>query len=161
MIYALPTLFTPDMTQGVMSRRVFAWFVDVFLIGLLWAMLCGVLLALGIVTLGLSLPLLSTLPLVPFLYHFLSLASPMAATPGQRLFDLTVRDAVSMARPRAAQALISTLGFYLTLATSGLWLLVALFTERHRTLHDLASGLVVLRAARLTVGPASWTMAGN
>ena len=36
--------------------------------------------------------------------------------------------------------------FYLTLATSGLLLLVALFTVRHRTLHDLVSGLVVVRA---------------
>ena len=42
--------------------------------------------------------------------------------------------------------MISTLVFYLTLATSGLLLLVALFTVRHRTLHDLVSGLVVVRA---------------
>ena len=38
----------------------------------------------------------------------------------------------------------------LTLATSGLLLLVALFTTRHRTLHDLVSGLVVVRAGALT-----------
>jgi uncharacterized RDD family membrane protein YckC len=31
------------------------------------------------------------------------------------------------------------------MATSGLLLLIALFTVRHRTLHDLASDLVVVR----------------
>ena len=40
----------------------------------------------------------------------------------------------------------------LTLATTGLLLLVALFTVRRRTLHDLASGLVVVRARALTRG---------
>jgi uncharacterized RDD family membrane protein YckC len=43
------------------------------------------------------------------------------------------------------QALIFTAVFYLTMATSGLLLLIALFTIRHRTLHDLASDLVVVR----------------
>ena len=53
--------------------------------------------------------------------------------------------------------------FYVTLATTGLLLLVALFTVRQRTLHDLASGLVVVRVARgaLTRGPGSWNMHGG
>ena len=51
------------------------------------------------------------------------------------------------------QALIFTVVFYLTLATSGLLLLVALFTVRHRTLHDLLSGLVVVRSRALLNTP--------
>ena len=54
-----------------------------------------------------------------------------------------------------------TLVFYLTLATSGLLLLFALVTVRKRTLHDLASGLVVVRTRALTAGPASWNMQGG
>ncbi len=42
-----------------------------------------------------------------------------------------------MSRPNFAQAVVSTLIFYLTLGTTGLLLLVALFTVRRRTLHDL------------------------
>jgi uncharacterized RDD family membrane protein YckC len=53
--------------------------------------------------------------------------------------------------------------FYLTLATSGLLLLVSLFTRRKRTLHDLVSGLVVVRRHiwrdwALTAGAGSWNM---
>ena len=61
--------------------------------------------------------------------------------------------------------MVFTLIFYLTLATTGLLLLFALFTVRHRTLHDLASGLVVVRAhacrRALTGGPGSWNMQGG
>ena len=46
-----------------------------------------------------------------------------------------------LGHPTARRRLVSTLVFYLTLATSGLLLLVALFTVRQRTLHDLISGL--------------------
>ncbi|MBN8898070.1 MAG: hypothetical protein J0H35_07785, partial [Rhodospirillales bacterium] len=63
--------------------------------------------------------------------------------------------------PTALQALISTLGYYVTLATSGLLLLVALFTTRHRTLHDLVSGLVVVRTRAmraLTASQGGWNM---
>ena len=69
----------------------------------------------------------------------------MSATPGQAMFGLMVRRDDDLGPPTLAQAVISTLVFYLTLATSGLLLLVALFTERKRTLHDLVSGLVVVR----------------
>jgi uncharacterized RDD family membrane protein YckC len=58
---------------------------------------------------------------------------------------LTVRRDEDLGPPTGLQALIFTVVFYLTLATSGLLLLIALFTVRHRTLHDLASDLVVVR----------------
>jgi uncharacterized RDD family membrane protein YckC len=51
--------------------------------------------------------------------------------------------------------------FYLTLATSGLLLVVALFTRRHRALHDIVSGLVVVRVRAiqtLTTGGGGWNM---
>jgi uncharacterized RDD family membrane protein YckC len=57
--------------------------------------------------------------------------------------------------------LVSVLLFYLTLATSGLLLLVALFTLRHRTLHDILSGLVVVRVRALTAGAGGWNMPGG
>jgi uncharacterized RDD family membrane protein YckC len=82
---------------------------------------------------------------VPFLYHFLSLLRSSSATPGQALLGLTVRRDADLGPPTGIQALLFTVVFYLTMATSGLLLLVALFTVRHRTLHDLASDLVVVR----------------
>jgi uncharacterized RDD family membrane protein YckC len=125
--------------SGVMSRRCLAWLLDAVLIGLLVGGLCLVLLLFGLLTLGLGFGALAILPAVPFLYHFVSLLRPASATPGQVMMGLTVRP------PTGLQALIFTVVFYLTLATSGLLLLIALFTVRHRTLHDLASDLVVVR----------------
>ena len=76
----------------------------------------------------------------------LFVAGPASATPGQQALGLVVRRNDDLGRPTPLQALVFTLVFYLTLATTGLLLLFALFTVRQRTLHDLASGLVVVRA---------------
>jgi uncharacterized RDD family membrane protein YckC len=93
----------------------------------------------------------------------LFVACHLSATPGQAMFGLIVRRHDDLGPPALVQAVISTLVFYLTLATSGLLLLVALFTEQKRTLHDLISGLVVVRSRAwrdwaLTAGAGSWNM---
>jgi uncharacterized RDD family membrane protein YckC len=73
----------------------------------------------------------------------------VSATPGQQIMGLTVRRNHDLGPPSPVQALIYVLLYYLTLATSGLLLLVALVTLRHRTLHDLLTGLVVVRVAAM------------
>ncbi|HEY3847048.1 MAG TPA: RDD family protein [Acetobacteraceae bacterium] len=145
MIYRMPVPDDYLLTRGVMIRRVFAWFIDLLLLAAIMLGLWLVLLLFGVLTLGLGLPLLGILPFVPFCYHVLFLAGPASATPGQRMLGLLVRRNDDFGHPTALQAVISTIVFYLTLATSGLLLLVALLTFRHRTLHDLISGLVVVR----------------
>jgi uncharacterized RDD family membrane protein YckC len=146
MIYRMPVPDDSMLTQGVMTRRVFAWFVDLLLLALILVVLWVIFMLFGLLTLGLGFPLLGALPFVPFCYHVLFLAGPGSATPGQRTLGLLARRNEDFGRPTALQAVISTIVFYLTLATSGLLLLVALVTFRHRTLHDLVSGLVVVRA---------------
>jgi uncharacterized RDD family membrane protein YckC len=145
MIYRMPVPDDYLLTRGVMTRRVFAWLIDLLLLAAIMLGLWLVLLLFGVLTLGLGLPLLGILPFVPFCYHVLFLAGPASATPGQRMLGLLVRRNDDFGHPTALQAVISTIVFYLTLATSGLLLLVALLTFRHRTLHDLISGLVVVR----------------
>jgi uncharacterized RDD family membrane protein YckC len=149
------------LTDSVLTRRLFAWLVDLTMIGIILAVMWAVLFTFGIMTLGLGMPLLGLLPVGPFLYHFGFLAGPMSATPGQALFGLTVRRNEDLGPPTALQAVISTLLYYLTLATSGLLLLIALVTVRKRTLHDLISGLVVVRSRALTPPVISWTMPGG
>jgi uncharacterized RDD family membrane protein YckC len=100
-------------------------------------------------TLGLGLPLLGALPFVPAAYHLLSLLSQAQATPGQQLCGLVVVRDADMGRPALWQAAAAVAGYYLTLATGGLLLAVAPFVRRKRTLHDLASGLTVVRAEAL------------
>ena len=161
MIYRATPIDDYWLTEGVLARRVFAWLLDVPLIGLIVVALWFVLLLFGVLTLGLGLPLLGVLPFVPFCYHLLFVAAPASATPGQQALGLAVRRNDDLGRPTPVQAFIYTLLFYLTLATTGLLLLFALFTIRHRTLHDLASGLVVVRVRALTGGLGSWNMQGG
>jgi len=161
MIYRAPLIDDVWLTEGVLTRRVFAWLIDALLIGLILAALWFVLLLFGLLTLGLGLPLLGVLPFVPFCYHLLFVAGPASATPGQQALGLVVRRDDDLGRPTPVQAFVFTLVFYLTLAATGLLLLFALFTVRRRTLHDLASGLIVVRERALTRGLGSWNMPGG
>lgn len=152
------------LTDGVLSRRVAAWFVDATVIALLLGAAWSGGLVLGVLTFGLALPLLGWLPVLPLLYTWLSVASPLSATPGQALFGLAVVRDDDLDRPGPWQALASAFGYYLTVALGGVWLAVALLTTRRRTLHDMVSGLVVVRARALTggfgapnIGGGGWT----
>ncbi len=145
------------LTHGVMTRRVIAWLLDAMLVGLL--VLGGWLICLvfGLLTLGLGWPLFSVLPALPVLYHWLFLAS-FAATPGQAMLGLTVRRDADLMPPTALESLAFTLLFALTMICGAFWLAVALFTTRHRALHDIVSGLVVVRVRALTPPARPWNM---
>ena len=155
--------YDDDLTDGVPFRRCIAWVLDWILIGLLVAAMAWLILIGGLVTLGAGLSLFVILPLVPFLYQLISLAGAHNATPGQRIMGLIVRRNDDLGPPTGFQALVFVLAYLLTIATSGLLLLVALFTTRQRTLHDMVSGLVVVRLRgleALTPPPGYWNMNG-
>lgn len=157
------TLFQDDLlTRGVMTRRVFAWLVDLLVLTLLCGALWASVFALGFLTLGLGWTLLGGLPFVPALYYFLSVISPMQATPGQALMGLSVVDNDDLGPPRPAQVLICVIVYIVTLPALWVLMLLALVTKRRRLLHDLLSGLVVVRArslaAPLTPADPRWTM---
>lgn len=149
MIYQLPFPDDDSLTGGVLLRRLVGWCIDAVILVLLLLGLWVGLLMFGLLTLGLGFGAMSVLPFVPFCYNVLFLASPQCATPGQRLMGLVVLRNADLGRPDLLQAVIFTLVYYLTLATTGLLLLIALLTIRRRTLHDLASGLVVVRIEAL------------
>ncbi len=148
------------LVEGVMSRRVIAWCIDALLIGILVAVLFAAGIVLGVLTFGLSLPMLGVLPVVPVLYHWLTLGGRRNASPGQALMGLTVRNWENLAPPTVLQALGFTLLLYVTLAAGALWVLIALFTPQHRCFHDMLSGLVVVRAEALTRLQDDWNMGG-
>jgi uncharacterized RDD family membrane protein YckC len=148
-----PTVTDEDFIDGVMSRRVIAWLIDLVLICLLMTPFLIMFSVVTVVTLGLGAGVWAILPVIPFLYHFLSLLRRKSATPGQAMMGLTVRRDDDLGPPTGLQALIFVAIFYVTMATSGLLLLIALVTSRHRTLHDLASDLVVVRRRALD----AWT----
>jgi uncharacterized RDD family membrane protein YckC len=67
------------------------------------------------------------------------------ATPGMRLFDLELRD-WNGNKAEPFQAVLVVILFYVTIwMTAWLILLVILFTERSRALHDILAGTLVVR----------------
>jgi uncharacterized RDD family membrane protein YckC len=140
-----PDVF-PEVYEGVLPRRVFAYLVDLVCIGAIAAGVGIVFVVLWLLSFGLLGPLLLFLfGLVPLAYHTLLLAGPHSATLGMRLFDLELRS-ITGERPGFLQALAQTALFYITLGVTGsLILLVALFNRRRRTLHDWLTGTLMVR----------------
>jgi uncharacterized RDD family membrane protein YckC len=135
----------PSPTEGVLWRRVLSWLIDALICGALLMMLTVLLGFLGFVTLGLGWCFLHGLWLLPMVYTFVSVASAAQATPGQRAAGIKLLRDDDGGAPNEAQALVYAVGFWLTLAVPVL-LLVALVTRQHRCLHDIAAGLMVVRA---------------
>ena len=142
----------PEAYEGVLLRRVLAYFVDLCVIGVLALLFWIVFAVLWVLSLGLLGPVLWFLfGLIPLAYHTLLLSGPWSATLGMRLFDVELRS-VTGERPGFLQALAQTALFYVTVgATCSLILLVALFNRHKRTLHDLLAGTVMVRRF-----PAPW-----
>lgn len=141
-------LAAPELYDGLIWRRVVGYGVDVVAIGVL-ALCLGVAFSLaGLITFGLLTPLgVLALALLPVAYHTYFVGR-RGATPGMALFDVEVR-AWTGRRVDVFQAFLVTVLFYTSVAaTSFLILLVALFNERRRTLHDYLAGTVAIRRSR-------------
>ena len=142
-------LAEPGLYDGVILRRVLGYLVDLALIAALYLSLWVAVGLAGILSFGLLTPLgILVLAILPITYHSFFIGHD-GGTPGQRLFDLEVR-AWTGRRPDYPQAFLNTVLFYATVAlTAWLVLLVAPFTDRHRTVHDYLSGTLVVRRTRL------------
>jgi uncharacterized RDD family membrane protein YckC len=162
-IPAAPSALHEDeiLTSGVLSRRFFAMWIDLVLIALLMGVVYAATAAFGLLTFGLGWYLLPWVPLVPFAYHWLSLISSLSATPGQALMGLVLRRNDNLERPDMIEAAVWIVIYYLTLAVFCPALLIMLFTVRKRGLHDLVSGLVMIRRRALTPPVGYWNTADN
>jgi uncharacterized RDD family membrane protein YckC len=136
----------PEAYEGVLWRRMLAYFVDLCFIGVLAVLFWIAFAVLWVLSLGLLGPVLWFLfGLIPLAYHTLLLSGPWSATLGMVLFDLELRS-VTGERPGFLQALAQTALFYLTVgATCSLILLFALLSRHKRTLHDMLAGTVMVR----------------
>jgi uncharacterized RDD family membrane protein YckC len=132
----------PELFDGVVFKRVVGYLIDAVILGgavlFLWFLV--------VVTFGLLGPAAALItPLLPLAYHTLLIGGPNSATIGMRLMGVEVRR-LDGGRPDIVQALIQTLLFYTTLAFTGLLLIVALFNDQRRCLHDWLSGTLVVNA---------------
>lgn len=136
----------PGYYNTVMGQRVGAYLVDVVVLAVLTGAAWLVLAVLGVLTFGLAWGLLPLLGAVPLAYHTLFIGgSDAAATPGMRVFGLTVRSVLDGRRPSLLQAFLMTGIFYVTVGATGFLVLLWVFlSDRRRTLHDALSGTLVL-----------------
>ncbi len=128
--------------DGVRRRRVTALVLDLVLVSIL---VFGLWLALLVLTFGLSLLLLPPLfPFVAFFYNGLSVSGSSMATPGMKLCGLELRLDATGARVPFINAALHAVLFYFSWTVPPI-LLVSLITRDKRCLHDMLSGVIVVR----------------
>lgn len=135
----------PELFADVRRRRLFAYLIDLVLIGFLVLIGWAVIGILGIVTLGLGWLFFGiSAPATALIYIALTLGGARSATPGMRMMGLEMRLWYG-ARPYMLLAVMHTVLFYTfnTLLTP-LIVAVSLFNERKRLLHDIVLGTVVI-----------------
>jgi uncharacterized RDD family membrane protein YckC len=132
-----------------MWRRILAYVTDAMVIAVILVPTWMIAAAGGLATLGLLWPLTTC---IPFAYHTFLIGGARSATWGMRLFDIEVRD-WGGGRPNLLQAAAMTAIFYISVVTFWLVLAIAPFNNYHRTLHDFATHLVVVRNLPRTAAP--------
>ena len=136
----------PRAYEGVLLRRAMASFIDLFAIGFLCTL---ILLAVGIVTLGIGAILLVTLlpfaAIVSILYVAKTMGGPTNATWGMRMMGVRM-ERMDGSGVDAMLAAIHSLLFWASLTLFAPILLVGLLTDRRRLAHDMLLGTVFVRA---------------
>jgi uncharacterized RDD family membrane protein YckC len=153
----------PDLFEGVLGRRAIAFLIDLMILAVPVVLAWLVILVFGIVTLGLGFlayGLFAPAVLVWVLaYYWLTVGSSRSGTIGMAMMDLELRTWTGE-RAYGLLGMVHVLAFWIsTSVLTPLVLLFALFNDRRRQLHDLATGVVVLNTAaraeaiRTTRGP--------
>jgi len=134
--------------QGVRTRRILAFIIDYCIVALLTIPFAILVFFLGILTLGLGWMLFSVLvPAVAILYIWNTLGCVDQATTGMKLMGIRL-DRLDGTRIDGLTAVVHSVLFWAgNVILTPLILLVSLFSDRKRTLHDLLLGTVVSRSA--------------
>lgn len=137
----------PQLFDGILGRRMFAFLIDFAIIVVLWIVACILLFFIGILTLGLAWLLYGAVfPLVALGYNAWTLSRPPSATIGMRMMGLQMRMWYGD-RMYALIAAFHALLFYFTVTIlTPFILLVPLFNNRKRCLHDYLAGTVVINS---------------
>jgi len=139
---------SPELFEGALARRVLAFFIDVILIAVPVVFAGLFIFVFGLVTFGLGWALywlLSPAAVIwALVYYGTTLGSPASATIGMRVMDLEMRTWYGGPMYFLLGA-VNAVVFWITVsALTPLILLVGLFNERRRLLHDMLVGTVVI-----------------
>jgi len=138
----------PELFEGVLARRILAFAVDVFLIIVPVVLAALFIFMFGLVTFGLGWVLfwlLSPAAVIwALVYYGTTLGSPASATIGMPVMDIEMRT-WSGSPMYFLLGAVHAIVFLITVsALTPLILLIGLFNERRRLLHDMLVGTVVI-----------------
>lgn len=133
--------------EGVLSRRVLAFLVDAVIIFLLCIPVAVVIFLLGVITLGLGFFLYALMfPVIAIAYVAFTMGGQEQATLGMRVNNIHI-ERVDGGKIDLITAVVHSVLFWAGNAVlTPLVLLVTLFSDRKRTLHDLLLGTIVVRS---------------
>ena len=135
--------------DGVRTRRVMAVVIDYLIVALLTIPVAILVFFLGILTLGLGWALFSVLvPIVALTYVWFTLGSTDQATTGMKTMGVRLERLDGRPVDGMLAIVHSVLFWAGNVILTPLVLLVSLFADRKRTLHDLLLGTVVTRTFR-------------
>ncbi|TVR07268.1 MAG: RDD family protein [Salinarimonadaceae bacterium] len=138
------------VTDGVLTRRLLAYLIDIFVILGFTLLVLVAILILGVVTFGIGWLLFAiAAPGAAILYTALTMAGPKQSTIGMRFCGLRVIDAASGGPIDALRAAVHALLFYLAISTFVIWAIdiaIGVFRADRRLGRDLVVNLMVVRA---------------
>jgi len=149
--HAFDPLTQPELFRGVLTRRVFAFLIDLVVLSIPVILACVFIAVFGVVTLGLGWALfwlVSPASVIwALIYYGATLGGPHSATMGMRVMDLELRTWYGGPCYFVLGAMHAVL-FWLSVSfLTPLVLLVGLFNGRRRLLHDIVLGTVVINSS--------------
>jgi uncharacterized RDD family membrane protein YckC len=141
----------PELFDGVLTRRVFAFLIDMVVISIMVVAISIVGAIAGFLTLGLAwLALIIIIPLSVVIYYAATLGSHRRSTIGMSMMDLVLTPTRDT-RLNGPVAFVHALLFWVSVWITGpIPLLVPLVTPRRQMAHDLIMGTLMVRRSPMT-----------
>ena len=155
--HAFDPYLEPELFRGVLTRRVFAFIIDVILLSIPVVLAVVFIAVFGLVTLGLGWALfwlVSPASIIwALVYYGATLGGPHSATIGMRVLDLELRTWYGAPGYFLLGAMHAVLFWISISVLSPFVVLVGLFNGRRRLLHDFVLGTVIINnSVRAPVG---------
>jgi len=143
---------SPELFEGVLARRVIAFFIDFIVIAIPVVLAAMFIFAFGVVTLGFGWALYWLLPpasvIWAIVYFGLTVGGERSATVGMRVMDLEMRTWYGAPAYFVLGAVHAIAFWFSVSAFTPFILLVAFFNQRRRLLHDIVLGTVIINNAQ-------------
>jgi uncharacterized RDD family membrane protein YckC len=138
----------PELFDGILPRRVAAFVIDLIIIGIPLVVLAMFIFMFGLVTFGLGWALfwlMSPVSVIWALFYYgITLGSPASATLGMRVMDIEMRTWYG-AQAYFVLGAVHAIVYWVSVSLlTPFIVLVGFFNARHRLLHDMLVGTVLI-----------------